>query len=175
MNTSIVNKNFAALFTRAERRRQKHSKPVPANIGIEQRDGIPVEVAESMLFTPGVKLTPAMRRNCLAARETVFVSTTVPKDYKLKLAARAKKASALQLVKWAKRTVIERAKITRDYLKLKVQRAKIDPMKLHEIAKCERIMAIMDVNAQLCDERMASYRAEAEERLVQHNVFEPVI
>ena len=160
--------------SRAERRRQKHRKPVPQNLGVEQRDGIPVEVAESMLFFPGVRLNSTMRKNCLAARETVFVSTTVPKDFKKKLEARARSASALQLVKWAKRTALERAKITRDYMKLKVQRAQLDPMKLHDIAKVERVMAIMDINAQLCDARMDSYRAEAEERLIRHSSFYPV-
>jgi hypothetical protein len=127
-----------------------------------------------MLFTPGVKLSNAMRKNCLAARETVFQSTLEPKDFKLKLAAKAKRASASQLVKWAQRTAIERRKITRDYYKLKVQRAKLDPMKLHEIAKVERVMAIMDINAQFCDAKMNSYRSEAERRLVTHNVFNPV-
>lgn len=161
---------------RAERRRVQRaiSKGTPQCTGVEERDGVPIEVANAMLFTPGTKLTNSMRKNCLAARETVLVSTRVPKDFAVTLKRKAKQASAAQLVKWAKRVTVERAKVNRDYLRLSTKRATLDPMKLHDIAKCERIMAAMDIEAQRCDATMASYRAEAEQRLINHNVFDPV-
>lgn len=138
---------------------------VPMNRGIVERDGMPREVAESMLFTPGVKLTSAMRRACMAARETVYQSTLEPKDFKIKLAARAKKASAAQLAKWASRTYVKRQQVTRDYMRLKGKLAAVDPMKLHEIAKAERVLAIMDIEAQRLDAEMNAYRIEASNRL----------
>jgi len=164
------------MVSRAERRRKTvHASKIAQNVGVEERDGIPIEVANSMLFTPGTKLTNAMRKNCLAARETVYISTLEGKEYKIRLAERARKASAAQLVKWARRVVVERAKVTRDYMKLSIKKSQLDPLKLHDIAKANRVLAIMDVNAQQLDLQMASYRAEAERRLLfVGTLFEPV-
>jgi hypothetical protein len=162
-------------LTRAERRRRSvHAATIPENIGVVEVDHIPIEVANAMLFTPGTKLTTAMRKNCLAARETVFGSTREGKEYTSKLRVRAKNASALQLVKWANRTTRARAKVNRDYLKLLTKRAQLDPLKLHDIAKAERVLKIMDITAQNLDLQMNSYRSEAEARLINHNVFNPV-
>ena len=170
-----VSTEFNTPLSRAERRRRSvHAATIPQNIAVDERDGIPIEVAESMLFTPGTKLTTAMRKNCLAARETVFTSTLDGKKYEDRLAARAKKATAAQLVKWAKRVVVARTKVTRDYLKLATRKAQLDPLKLHEHAKANRVLQIMDVTAQQLDLQMASYRTEAERRLVQNAIFEPV-
>jgi hypothetical protein len=47
-------------------------------------------------------------------------------------------------------------------------------MKLHDIAKANRVLAIMDIKAQQLDAQMASYRCEAEARLLKANIFEPV-
>jgi hypothetical protein len=168
LDTSILD------MPRAQKRRLLHTKPVPANIAVAEVDHIPEEVAKSMLFTPGVKLTSRMRKNCMAARETVFVSTLEPKDYAKKLAADAARASAAQLVKWANRVVVKRAKCRRDYLKLQAAKAKLDPMKLHDIARANRMLAIIDIEAQRCDAEMASYRSEAERRLIKGDLFNPV-
>jgi hypothetical protein len=163
------------IVSRAERRRRTvHCKPVGENLGVETRDGVPIEVANAMLFTPGTKLTTAMRKNCLAAREAVLVSTRVPKDYELTLKRKAKNASALQLVRWAKRIVVQRAKVTRDHYRISTKKAQLDPMALHDHAKLNRILAAMDVEAQRCDASMASYRTEAERRLISHDVFDPI-
>lgn len=43
-------------------------------IAPQQRDGIPREVATAMLTEPRARLTNRMRRNCMSARENVFVS-----------------------------------------------------------------------------------------------------
>jgi hypothetical protein len=162
-------------ISRAERRRATvHAKPVPANRGIVEHDHIPVEIAEAMLFGPGVKLTSRMRKNCMAARETHFQSTLEPKEYTSHLKRAAQSASAAQLLKWARRAVVARAKVTRDYLTLKTKRLQLDPMKLHDIAKAERVLAIMDVKAQQIDSQMASYRSEAERRLLKSDIFNPV-
>lgn len=150
---------------RAERRRALNKKPVAQNIAVQGRDGMPVEVAESMLFSPLTKLTTAMRKNCLAARETVFVSTREGKDYFVRLQQRAKKASAAQLVKWARRVTVQRAEVQRDYLKLSITKSKLDQLKLHEIARANRLLAIMDIKAQQLDAQMASFQTEAEARL----------
>lgn len=162
-------------ITRAEWRRQTvHNKPVSANLGVIQRDGIPVEVAEAMLFTAGTKLTNAMRKNCLAARETVLGSTREGKPFQEKYANRARRASAQQLVKWAQRCYAARAKVTRDYLKLAAAKAGLDPMKLHDHAKAQRVLDTMDVEAQRLDAWMAALRAEANRRLLANDVFTPV-
>ena len=180
MNLNIFKKSkgpvaTSPLFSRAERRRSTvHFKPVVEHTAIETRDSIPVEVAEAMLFTPGTKLSTSMRKNCLAARDTFIVSTRVPKDYKVTLARKAKAASAQQLVKWAKRVVVQRAKCTRDYLKLKTKLTQLDPMKLHDIAKVNRVLAAIDIEAQRCDATMDSYRSEAERRLIVNDLFNPI-
>jgi len=159
---------------RAAARRWLHAKPIPANRGIVEHDHLPTEVANSMLLTPGVKLTARMRKNCMAARETHFQSTLVPKEFALHLMAAAHNASAAQLLRWARRVVVKRNKVTRDYLTLKAKRVQLDPMKLHDIAKAERVLAIMDVNAQQLDAEMASYRSEAERRLMKSDIFNPI-
>ncbi len=161
-------------MSRAEKRRVINAKPVVANHAIEQQDCMPLEVANAMLFGKGVRLTNAMRKNCMAARETVFVSTREGKEYSVKLTARAKKATAAQLVKWANRVVAQRAQVTRDYLKLSIQKSKLDPMKLHEIAKANRYLALMDIEAQRLDAQMNSYRTEAEARLLKSDALKPV-
>jgi len=161
-------------LSRAEQRRQTkaHLRAVPECIAIDAgRDGIPVEVANSMLTTPGVKLTSRMRKNCMASRETVFVSTREPKTFEIRLAKAAQAASASQLLKWARRVVIERGEVTRDYYRLKTKLSNLDPLRLHDIAKARRTLAIMDVTAQRLDAEMASYRTEAMRRLIKSDVF----
>jgi hypothetical protein len=98
----------------------------------------------------------------------------VPKDYTITLARKAKNASAAQLVKWAQRVTAERAQCTKDYLRLSAKRSLLDPMKLHDIAKVNRVLAAIDIEAQRCDATMASYRTEAERRLIANDVFNPV-
>ena len=110
----------------------------------EQRDGIPIEVANEMLFSPpGVKMVNRMRKKCMAAREKVYPSTApilkklVPEDKRIedrevelqylpnarkpvaiKLAQRAAKLTYVQLVSHHKRADRRHAKTQKLYLKL---------------------------------------------------------
>lgn len=96
--------------------KNKKSKPVGQNLGVvtELPDTMPREVASSMLMTPGVRLTNRMRKNCHEARiETVLCSTLEPKTLPVFLARHLRTATAAQLAKWAKRTVIRKKRIVK--------------------------------------------------------------
>lgn len=107
------------------------NKVVPAEL-----DGIPVEVATSMLTTPGVKMSARMRKNCMAARRKVYPSHSpilrvivdgevefhYMEDPKIaadiKLAKRAKKLTFCQLVSHQARMTKRHAMAQATYLKL---------------------------------------------------------
>lgn len=108
-----------------------NNKVVPAQV-----DGMPIEVATEMLTTPGVKMTNRLRKNCMAAREKVYISASpiingvddegkpelqygpAAKDPTLKLANRAGKLKFSQLVSHHKRAGRRHAETQRNYLKL---------------------------------------------------------
>lgn len=113
-------------------------KVVPAQV-----DGIPIEVANEMLFSPpGVKMVNRMRKKCLRARERVYPSAApirkVPvvddtiegeevelqylpnakKPSAIKLAQRAAKLTFAQLISHHKRADRRKAKAQKNYLRL---------------------------------------------------------
>jgi len=126
---------------------------------------MPVEVAESMIFTPGTRLTSAQLKTCLKARHEHLISTREPKAFTVRFADRAKKASASQLAKWAKRCIKDRARVTKAWLILRAKRAAIDPIKVHDISRADQSLAMMDIEAQRLDSWMSAMRGEAETRL----------
>lgn len=102
------------------------------------QDGMPREVATSMLTAPRARLTARMRKVCSAARETVYPSESPiyyqqfssdagdvfrrcyterePVEVETKTARRFKSASILQLGKWQSRAIKRRAVVQRAYL-----------------------------------------------------------
>lgn len=110
-------------------------KVVPSQV-----DGIPIEVANEMLFSPKVKMVNRMRKRCMAAREKVYPSSapirkviTGPLDAEeveyqylpnaqksptVKLAQRAAKLTFAQLLSHHKRADRRRARVQKDYLRL---------------------------------------------------------
>lgn len=115
----------------------KSNKVVPAEL-----DGIPVEVATSMLTEPKVKMSNRMRKNCMAARQKVYPSIApirrvltpeleIEMQYQndahvaseVKLARRAKGLKFCQLVSHHARMVKRRAKAQATFLKLMQSKA----------------------------------------------------
>ena len=119
----------------------KSNKVVPAEL-----DGMPIEVATEMLTTPKVKMTARIRKNCMAAREKVFISSapirrvTVTEDDgserqelqyqegasidpEIKLARKASTLTYAQLISHARRMLRRRAKAQSRYLKLMQSKA----------------------------------------------------
>ena len=109
-----------------------NQKVVPAQV-----DGMPIEVANEMLFSPKVRMSNRMRKNCMAAREKVFTSDapirnvkqqdgTVEREYlpnarkpcAIRLAQRAAKLTFVQLLSHHKRADRRRARAQQNYLKL---------------------------------------------------------
>lgn len=105
--------------------------------GIEptQLDGMPVEVATSMLTAPKAKLSNAMRKTCQRARQRVFASTdtfirragaeelihaarTGTRTWDEKLVAKLREKSWKQLNLWLARCIKRRFMLQRAYIKL---------------------------------------------------------
>lgn len=158
----------------SHKNKHKPAKKVPQNLGVVEVDGLPQEVAKSMLMTPGTKLSNPMRKNCMRAVSTYFTSTREPRSFITKFQVRAHRASSAQLLKWAKRTTRDRMRVTKAWLVLRGKRALLDPKKVHDIAKAERAMAACDIEAERLDYWMAALRGEAQHRLIAGKVFELV-
>lgn len=150
--------------------KNKRKRPVPQNIAVtEPADHMPKEVAESLLLTPGTKLTARMRKNCNAARiETVFVSTLQPKTLPEYLARHLKSASAAQLAKWAIRTFHRRGGINKRLIKasqkLRDLREGGPPRSLTGLA-LTLVIERLNAQATSADVFMAALDTEAKSRL----------
>lgn len=116
---------------------QTNIKVVPAQV-----DGIPIEVANEMLFSPKVKMVNRMRKRCMTAREKVYPSSApirkvpvlddtiegeeVELQYSLdariapaiKLARKAAKLTFVQLISHHKRADRRKARAQKNYLRL---------------------------------------------------------
>ncbi len=148
--------------------KNKKSKPVPANTGIvtDMPDTMPREVAESMLLSPGVRLTNRLRKNCHAARiETIFCSSLEAKPLATYLGQKLKTATAAQLAKWAIRTFRRRASINRSIVKYNAKLAALPETAKHSRLLMEAVLTNCGQQAVSCDVMMQSLRTEAELRL----------
>lgn len=119
---------------------EQHRENVDADlqeVAAAELDGMPHEVATSMLTTPKTKLTNRMRKNCLSARCKVFTSETPllrpdpekgyhvasplkqpPKTLDDKLLAKLSQKNGLQLLNILARAKKRRARIQKQWVKL---------------------------------------------------------
>lgn len=136
-------------------------KVVPA-----EQDGMPIEVATSMLTTPGVKMTARLRKTCFAARERVYPSLApiikreqateegkekwIEYEYgeprlsiEIKLAKRVHQLKFCQLVKHSQRVPRRIAKLRSMYLKLMSSKAP-EPVKQYQGAQLTQTVANLE-------------------------------
>lgn len=154
-------------------------------IAPEQRDCIPREVATAMLTEPRAKLSNRMRKNCIAARSKVFVSSSpiqrVPaqneqtgeivkgwswtekqaKQPEDKMKHRFASVSLRQLGNWLCRSISRRAIIQRRYLAVpnsdvQYQQARFDAARQGFALMAERLDLIRD----LCEDEVAMRKSK---------------
>lgn len=153
----------------------------------EQRDGIPREVATAMLTEPRAKLSNRMRKNCIAARSKVFVSSSpiqrVPaqneqtgeivkgwswtekqaKQPEDKMKHRFASVSLRQLGNWLCRSISRRAIIQRRYLAVpnsdvQYQQARFDAIR----AALAAIAGRLDIIRDACEDEIAMRQAKCD-------------
>jgi hypothetical protein len=74
------------------------------------------------------------------------------------------------LLKWTRRAAAKGAEVFRDYARLRRNVAKLDPMKLQEHAKANRILKIMEIEQERIDSELHAYSTEAQRRLTAGEV-----
>src|SRR3954465_12662486 len=110
-----------------------------------QQDGMPNEVATSLLTEPRAKLSNRMRKNARSAREKVFPSVSPiinttniddpenplaqytgiePKSAEARLVEKSKRATWAQLHKWSQRCKGRRMAVQGKYVKIEAEKPK---------------------------------------------------
>lgn len=150
----------------------------------EQRDCIPREVATAMLIEPRAKLSNRMRKNCVAARQTIFVSsspiqkavsgeTDFPDGYAWtqsntrspedKTKRRFATATLRQLHNWLRRSIARRVIVQRRYLAVpnsdvRAFQARFDAIREALAVIASRLDTIRDV----CEDEIAMRKAKCD-------------
>jgi hypothetical protein len=164
---------------------KQNLKVVPSQV-----DGIPIEVANEMLFSPKVRLSNRMRKNCMKAREKVYSSdlpirkVRVPDDTiegeevelqylpnarkpeAIKLAAKAAKLTYVQLLSHHKRADRRKARAQKNYLRL-MQSDAPEKIKRHmgaaltaQAERFERDKAVLATEIQIRGVNATSFRRD---------------